>query len=140
MDRWRATGELRTRTIFDARALNAQMLTQAEQALPVWANLSHPYVERIHELVENKEHLKSVGFMEHVRGGACAELLRRHGSLRKALVVHRSRRLDVDLEHAHERGLLHRNLRLSNVLMTVSWLRGQWRRNFSVALSVILRE
>ena len=122
MDRWRATGELRTRRILDERALNAQMLTQAEEELPVWAHLRHPYVERIHELVENKEHLDSVVFMEHVRGGACAELLRRHGSLRKALVVHRSRRLDVDLEHAHERGLLHRNLRLENVLMTVSWL------------------
>ena len=122
------------------RALNAQMSTQAEEELPVWAHFSHPYVERIPELVENKEHMKSVAFMGHVRGGARAELLRRHGSLSKALVARHSRRLDVDLEHARERCLLHRNLRLENVLMTVSWRWSQWRRNFSFALSVILRE
>ena len=122
MDRWRAAGELRTRRILDVRALNAQMLTQAEEELPVWAHFSYPYVERIHELVENREHLKSVVSMEHVRGGACAELLWRHGSLSKALAAHHSRRLDEDLEYAHARGLLHRNLRLENVLMTVSWL------------------
>ena len=66
--------------------------------------------------------MKSVAFMGHVRGGARAELLRRHGSLSKALAARHSRRLDVDLEHARERCLLHRNLRLENVLMTVSWL------------------
>ncbi|MCC6548284.1 protein kinase [Candidatus Sumerlaeota bacterium] len=81
--------------------------------------LAHPNIVRIHDIGEEggRKHLS----MEFVAGGDLAQYLKKNGG---RLPVHEAVRVTKEicnaLAHAHEEGVLHRDIKTANILMTSS--------------------
>jgi serine/threonine-protein kinase len=83
-----------------------------------WAGrrLAHPNVLRIYEPSRDGETLFLV--MEHAAGKDLARLVREHGPLPVGRACDYARQAALGLQHAHERGLIHRDVKPSNLLLT----------------------
>jgi serine/threonine protein kinase len=80
------------------------------------ARLSHPNVVRVYDAGEEDGWPFIV--MECVEGESLAELVRREGRLDPALVADLGAQACTGLEHAHRAGLVHRDVKPANLLMT----------------------
>ncbi|MES1243084.1 MAG: protein kinase [Acidobacteriota bacterium] len=81
------------------------------------ARLSHAAIVQVHDLVSEESGDAIV--MEYVEGPTLAERLAR-GPLALAEVVHLAREIAEGLAAAHEAGLIHRDLKSENVVITPS--------------------
>jgi serine/threonine protein kinase len=80
------------------------------------ARLSHPNVVRVYDAGEQDGRPYIV--MECVDGESLAELLRRQGRLDADRVVELGLQACAGLEHAHRAGLVHRDVKPANLLLT----------------------
>src|SRR3954468_11460080 len=80
------------------------------------AGLSHPQVVQVFDIVEHGETEAIV--MELVEGKPLSQLLRQGGALDVATSVQLGREIAEALGAAHERGILHRDLKTENVMVT----------------------
>jgi eukaryotic-like serine/threonine-protein kinase len=80
------------------------------------AGLSHPQVVQVFDIVEHGETEAIV--MELVEGKPLSQLLRQGGPLDVATSVQLGREIAEALGAAHERGILHRDLKAENVMVT----------------------
>src|SRR6266540_2614506 len=79
------------------------------------AGLGHPNVVAIFDSASEGDLHYIV--MEYVQGQTLAELLRRHGRLPPGLAAEVAHRVCLALEAAHERGLVHRDIKPVNVMV-----------------------
>jgi serine/threonine-protein kinase len=79
------------------------------------AGLSHPSVVQIHDILDSGEGDAIV--MEYVEGTSLAHLLRR-GSLGLPRALRLARQIAEGLAAAHARGIVHRDLKAENVMVT----------------------
>ena len=96
----------------DSEAL-ARMRREARTA----AQLYHPNIATIHEIDEVDGRLFIV--MEYVEGEPLSHLIRR-GPLPEAVVCRIGREIAEALEEAHRRGIIHRDIKPDNVIVTNS--------------------
>jgi hypothetical protein len=102
------------------KALGASILPSSpfaatlEREARVLAALSHPNIVSIHDFVRRDDRMWLV--LEHVDGFTLEELLE-HGRLPVEGAIAVARALARGLEHAHERGVVHRDVRPSNVIV-----------------------
>ncbi len=87
-----------------------------EREARLLAQLGHPNVIGLYDFVRKDERMWLV--LEHVDGGTLAELLGKTGPLSQAAAVYIARALSSALEHAHARGVIHRDLRPQHVLVS----------------------
>jgi serine/threonine-protein kinase len=80
------------------------------------ARLSHPNVVRVYDAGE--EDGRPYIVMECVEGESLAELLRREGRLDPDRVAELGTQACAGLEHAHRAGLVHRDVKPANLLLT----------------------
>jgi eukaryotic-like serine/threonine-protein kinase len=80
------------------------------------ARLSHPNVVRVYDAGE--EDGRPYIVMECVDGESLAELLRREGALAADRVAELGTQACAGLEHAHRAGLVHRDVKPANLLLT----------------------
>jgi tetratricopeptide (TPR) repeat protein/tRNA A-37 threonylcarbamoyl transferase component Bud32 len=80
------------------------------------ARLVHPHVVQIFDLVETGDGDWIV--MEYVQGRSLADLLRDSGTLPPGVAVDLARQAAEGLAAAHARGLVHRDLKAENVMVT----------------------
>lgn len=78
------------------------------------ARLSHPAVVQIHDILEEPTGDSIV--MEYIEGRSLAELAA--GSVDVSTAVRLGREIAEGLAHAHEAGLLHRDLKAENIMVT----------------------
>jgi serine/threonine protein kinase len=95
----------------DARAVDA-----ARRLVDRLAALNHPRVRRIHELIPYDDELVFV--LDHVEGGSLEQLLLVRGTLDPGEVVTTGAVVAEALAAAHERGLVHGDLRPEDILFT----------------------
>jgi len=88
------------------------------QEAQLLARLNHPHIVSVHDLFEADTRLWMA--LELVRGGTLAEDMARSGgtiALQRALKF--ARHIASGLAYAHERGIVHRDVKPSNVLLTL---------------------
>jgi hypothetical protein len=80
------------------------------------AKVSHPNIVQAHDAGEDRGRHFLV--MEYVEGVNLAQLLRDNGRVAPALAADYARQVALGLQHAHEKGLVHRDLKPGNLLIT----------------------
>ncbi len=80
------------------------------------ARLSHPNIVTAYDAEQAGESHMLV--MEFVPGQTLAEVLRRHGPLAVAHACHFVRQAALGLQHAHEQGMVHRDIKPQNLMLT----------------------
>jgi eukaryotic-like serine/threonine-protein kinase len=101
-----------------------------EREARLLAELHHPNILRVHDFVRRDDRMWLV--LEFVDGWTLAELLRKVGPLEPAAAAAIGLEISRALEHAHGRGIVHRDVQPKNVLVSRS---GQVKLvNFSVAV------
>jgi serine/threonine protein kinase len=96
----------------DKDELQQRQLREARSA----ARLSHPAVATVFDVVEDLGHLWIV--MEFVRGRSLDSVLKEHGPLQPRVVARIGQDVLAALAAAHAVGVLHRDVKPSNVLLT----------------------
>jgi serine/threonine-protein kinase len=110
LDRDVALKVLPTSTLADETA-RARLLREARAA----AALNHPYICTIHEVGEAEG--QAYIAMEYLVGQPLSQVIPR-GGLTVELVLRYGGQIADALEHAHERGIVHRDLKSANVLIS----------------------
>ncbi|QDV69808.1 Serine/threonine-protein kinase PrkC [Rosistilla carotiformis] len=104
------------------KMISPQMLGSASQVkrfqreVRVAATLEHPNIVRAYDADKSR----GVHFlvMEYVRGDNLNKLVRDSGPLSLSLAVDYIRQAAVGLQHAHERGIVHRDIKPGNLLVS----------------------
>jgi serine/threonine-protein kinase len=80
------------------------------------ARLSHPNIVTAHDA----EQAGAVHFlaMEYVEGISLARLVEKHGPLSAEQAAHCLRQAALGLQHAHEKGMVHRDIKPQNLMVT----------------------
>ena len=82
------------------------------------ARLNHPHLVQIFDLVETGEETGDWIVMEYVQGRTLADLLKESGRLPAGVAVDLARQVAEGLAAAHAQGLVHRDLKAENVMVT----------------------
>ncbi len=83
------------------------------------AKLSHPVIVRVYDAGESEfeGHETSYIVMEYVPGGDLKDFVDEHGALPGARLAAIGESVAAGLAHAHERGIVHRDIKPHNILM-----------------------
>jgi len=98
----------------DLEMFRARFIREAQSA----GILSHPNIVTIHDVVEESEEGVTFIAMEYVRGTNLKEVLRGEGRLGLEEAAHVVAEVSEGLEYAHSRGVVHRDVKPANILLT----------------------
>ena len=124
---WRAVDK-RTDETVATKLLRREHLTDRDlvgrfvQERSVLTTLRHPAIVAVRDLVVEGERLAIV--MEHVDGGSLRDVLQDRGTLSPALAVDVAAAVLEGLASAHQRDVVHRDVKPDNVLLTREWEAG----------------
>ncbi len=108
--RWRAAKVLHRR-FSDHQELRARFLREAR----TMARLDHPHIVRVTDVVDVSPPYM---MMEYVEGGCVLDWLRANGVMPPAMAVRVARDLCSALAATHAAGIVHRDVKPHNVLVT----------------------
>jgi formylglycine-generating enzyme required for sulfatase activity len=80
------------------------------------ANLVHPYIVQVQDYAASEDDAFLV--MPYIAGGSLQDLLNKRGSLSRDKVLQISREVLDALDYAHKKGIIHRDVKPSNILMS----------------------
>lgn len=81
------------------------------------ARLDHPNIVRAHDIDRDREDKLHFLVLEYVDGCNLHEFVRRNGVLSAERAAHYIRQAALGLQHAHEAGLVHRDIKPGNLLV-----------------------
>lgn len=105
------------KVLYGDLAYDAGMRARFEREAEATSLLSHRHIVRVLDFGETPEGLLYLA-MEYVDGTSLAGLLAGQGRLPPARAAAFARQVAKGLAHAHERGIIHRDLKCENVLVT----------------------
>ena len=94
-----------------------EMVAALDQEIDTMQHLEHPNIVQ-YLGCERKEFSISI-FLEYISGGSIGSCLRKHGKFEESLVSSLTRQTLCGLAYLHESGVLHRDLKADNILLTV---------------------
>jgi serine/threonine protein kinase/tetratricopeptide (TPR) repeat protein len=92
-----------------------RLLREAQAA----ANLSHPAIVGVYQMLQDEDGNDCI-VMEHVEGPTLAAALLKQGPWQPLLAVRLAREIASGLATAHAGGIIHRDLKTENVMLTLS--------------------
>ena len=97
----------------DRASFEARFLAEARAA----ALLSHPAIVTVHDFGRDEATDTLFIALEHLEGRTVAEIVKANGPLpwRQALAI--AGRIAGGLDHAHERGIVHRDVKPANIIV-----------------------
>ena len=95
---------------------NTEVIERFHREVKAAAQLSHPNIVTAYDA----EHANGVHFlvMEYVEGKNLSDLVKRDGQLPIAEAVDYARQAAAGLQHAHEQGMVHRDMKPHNLMLT----------------------
>jgi serine/threonine protein kinase len=112
---WKLGRVVAVKLIRPERLANPDTVRRFQREIRAAAQLDHPHIVRALDADEVAgAHLL---VMEYVEGTDLARLVKQHGPLSVALACDYVRQAALGLQHAHERGLVHRDVKPSNLLL-----------------------
>lgn len=82
------------------------------------AKLNHPNLVAVHDVMADPERKLYAYSMEFVPGTTAAKLVMAQGTLKRAQALHLTFQVAKALAHAHKHGLIHRDVKPDNILIT----------------------
>jgi len=113
---WKLGRVVALKVIRKERLANDDAIRRFHREIRATAQLSHPNVVAAHDADE--VHGTHFFAMEYVEGSDLAKLIKQHGQLPIAQACDWMRQAALGLQHAHERGLVHRDIKPHNLLLT----------------------
>jgi len=111
----RALGvERAVKIMHPALSQDAEFLERFRLEAHIAARLDHPYIVPVHDLDEINGAVFLV--MKYMPGGSLKQRLANHGPLPFPLVLKLLAQMALALDHAHQQGLIHRDVKPANVL------------------------
>eukprot|EP00434_Breviolum_minutum_P001610 symbB.v1.2.001421.t1/scaffold34.1/size402451/2 len=117
------TGLLRVIKTVDTAKLSQRLLDNMREEIQVLRALDHPNIIRLFEYGEDVENQKIHLLMERCSGGDLDELLERAGHFGEELVALLMRQVLSGIAFCHTHGVVHRDLKPGNVMLTNSYFR-----------------
>jgi serine/threonine-protein kinase len=107
------------KVLFGDQASNTKMQSRFAREAEAAARLSHPNVVKVVDFGEDKSGLLYL-VMEHVEGRSLAEIVDEEAPLGAKRSKKIALQLAAGLGHAHDHGLVHRDFKTDNVLITMN--------------------
>lgn len=104
--------------VLKAYQASDEMLARFEREVQLCSQLSHPNTIEIYDYGRTRSGLVYYA-MEFVNGITLAELIQRHGSQPASRVVHILLQVCGSLKEAHEHGLVHRDIKPQNIMLSM---------------------
>ncbi len=98
------------------RLSNPRSIARFQREARLGAQLQHEYLVRIYDYGESSG--KYFLVMEYIEGKTIAALISEQGPMPPAIAVRLARQIALGLEHAHRKGLIHRDVNPYNILVT----------------------
>src|SRR5260370_18661975 len=98
------------------RVNNPRAIARFQREGRVGAQLQHENLVRIYDFGESNGRYYLV--MEYIEGKTIGTLISEQGSMPPATAVRLTRQVALGLEHAHRKGLIHRDVNPYNILVT----------------------
>ena len=99
-------------------------VTALEREISVMKNLEHPHIVRYlgteshSDAINNSAFRKVFVFLEYVPGGSLSKMLRQFGSFGEQVVCRYSYQILLGLDYLHSQGIIHRDIKGANVLVS----------------------
>jgi serine/threonine-protein kinase len=113
---WKLGRTVALKLIRKERLENADAVRRFHREIRLTAQLSHPNIVLAYDADEvNGAHFLT---MEYVEGQDLSRHVKKHGPLSAPAACDYARQAALGLQHAHERGLIHRDVKPGNLLLT----------------------
>lgn len=104
--------------VLKAHQASDEMLARFEREVQLCSQLSHPNTIEIYDYGRTRAGLMYYA-MEYVNGITLAELVQRHGPQPASRVIHILLQVCGALKEAHDRGLVHRDIKPQNIMLSM---------------------
>ena len=104
------------KVLYGDQAAEAEMQQRFAREAETACRLSHPNVVSVVDFGETEQGLLYL-VMDWVEGPSLARIVRQEGPMLPARAIDLTRQLCLGLEHAHDRGLVHRDFKGDNVII-----------------------
>lgn len=105
------------KVVNDALMTKPQAFTRFQQEIRSAAHLNHPNIVAAYSVFRAGDLL--VFCMEYIDGVNLLQLVKRHGALSVADAAFYVHQVACGLEHAHDRGMVHRDIKPGNLMLTI---------------------
>ena len=114
------------------RTKRRDLIARVQSEVSIHQELAHPAITALHTFFEDDRHVYLV--MEYCANGDLHHYLRRKKRLEEGLARRLFRQIVTGMLYLHERGIMHRDIKLGNILLTDTY--DAVNRDFGMTKSV----
>mmetsp|Transcript_54608 Transcript_54608/g.97974 ORF Transcript_54608/g.97974 Transcript_54608/m.97974 type:complete len:654 (-) Transcript_54608:17-1978(-) len=111
-------GEERVCKTVTTNGLHKTVVEWLKAEIDVLCALDHPNIVKLYEFAEDRATDQLVMILEYVPGDTCVGLIEKRGKMGESFVARLIRQVLVAIAYCHSRGVVHRDLKLENVMLT----------------------
>ncbi len=112
------TGEIRALKVLRGEAARSKkVIARFEREAAAASSIRHPHIVRVYEFARDPARKCYYMAMEYLEGGSVSKLIRSHGRIPWPRVVQIAKQVASALEELQRRGLVHRDVKPSNLLL-----------------------